>query len=117
MHNHIQIATHMLNVTFSMLHDLACAHRWNDECVCVYAVDYIRVYDWSKIIEHGVKSVGLIAGQHTPTIVSPNQYKMRFRLAMDRYFMVSPEHSSKLSVLAIANAPTNPPPETEKTDK
>jgi len=68
---------------------------------------------WDKRIEHGVKSVGLIAGQQTPTIVSPHQYKQRFRLAMDRYFMVSPDYHSKLSVLASANAHK----EDERADK
>jgi len=51
----------------------------------------------------GVKSVGLIAGQQTPTIISPHNYKQRFRLAMDRYFMSSPDHASKLSMLAVGN--------------
>jgi len=66
-------------------------------------IDYIRVYTWDKRLETGVKSVGLIAGQQTPTIISPHNYKQRFRLAMDRYFMSSPDHASKLSMLAVGN--------------
>jgi hypothetical protein len=63
---------------------------------------------WDKRLEMGVKSVGLIAGQQTPTIISPHNYKQRFRLAMDRYFMSSPDHASKLSMLAVGNnAATN----------
>lgn len=70
-------------------------------CVCVW-LDYVRVYTWDKKLEMGVKSVGLIAGQNMPTIISPQNYKIRFRLAMERYFMVSPEPSSKLSLLTTA---------------
>jgi hypothetical protein len=65
--------------------------------------DYVRVYTWDKKLEMGVKSVGLIAGQHMPTIISPQNYKIRFRLAMERYFIVSPAPSmapsSKRSLL------------------
>lgn len=97
----------------------------------------------------GVKSVGMIAGQNIPTIISPQNYKMRsytnhtqhnttqhnrtwqrekrvtnrnafwvslsfpslrfprlfrFRLAMERYFMVSPDHSSRLTLLSNSAA-------------
>lgn len=90
----------------------------------------------------GVKSVGIIAGQNVPTIISPVNYKIRsaqlnsqrtqaterhrsrapvhifprcssrasrlllvfrFRSAMERYFMVSPAHSSRLTLLAQTN--------------
>lgn len=50
--------------------------------------DYIRQYTWDKQLETGVKSLGMIAGKAQPTVVSPKVYKSRFRLAMDRYFMV-----------------------------
>ena len=46
--------------------------------------DYIRQYTWDKRLETGVKSVGIIAGQSRPTVISPQSYKIRFRLAMDR---------------------------------
>ena len=67
-----------------------------------FSTDYVRVYTWDKKLEMGVKSVGLIAGQNMPTIISPQNYKIRFRLAMERYFIVSPEQSSKLSLLTTA---------------
>eukprot|EP00475_Leptophrys_vorax_P045153 TRINITY_DN9293_c0_g1_i2.p1 TRINITY_DN9293_c0_g1~~TRINITY_DN9293_c0_g1_i2.p1 ORF type:complete len:969 (+),score=239.60 TRINITY_DN9293_c0_g1_i2:312-2909(+) len=53
-------------------------------------IDYLRQYTWDKQIETGVKSLGKIAGQGAPTVISPKSYKRRFRLAMERYFMVIP---------------------------
>lgn len=53
-------------------------------------IDYLRIYTWDKTMETAVKSLGKIAGQGAPTIISPKSYKKRFRLAMDRYFMVIP---------------------------
>ncbi len=50
----------------------------------------------------GVKSVGIIAGQQLPTIISPTNYKTRFRLAMQRYFIVSPGLSTAAASLAGA---------------
>lgn len=37
------------------------------------------------------KSVGMIAGQAEPTIIQPPQYRKRFSLAMERYFMTIPD--------------------------
>jgi len=53
-------------------------------------IDYVRQYTWDKRLETGVKSVGLIAGKALPTIIPPPEYKIRFRLAMDRYFVAAP---------------------------
>src|SRR5690349_8868407 len=98
--------------------------RLSMHAVCV---DYIRQYTWDKRVETGVKSVAMIAGKSLPTVISPQNYKLRldtnssyslllvslglfvlifvgncvlidmvgvlfrFRLAMDRYFMVAPD--------------------------
>lgn len=48
-------------------------------------VDYIRTFTWDKRIESLFKDLGG-AGGKTPTIVTPKQYKQRFRSAMERYF-------------------------------
>ena len=48
-------------------------------------VDYIRTFTWDKRVESWVKDLGG-AGGKTPTIVTPKQYKQRFRSAMERYF-------------------------------
>lgn len=75
------------------------------------SADYIRQYTWAASLEHGVKSVGRIAGQAVPTVISPPQYKQRFRDAMDRYFMVSPDPSSRLTILTSgSNASANANP-------
>ncbi len=54
-------------------------------------IDYLHQYTWDKQIETGVKSLGKIAGQSTPTVISPGSYKDRFRQAMERYFMAIPD--------------------------
>ncbi|PWA00505.1 hypothetical protein BB558_003441 [Smittium angustum] len=64
----------------------------NDELV-VGIVDYIRTFTWDKKLENWVKeSMFLGYGGKEPTIISPQQYKNRFREAMDRYFWMSPDN-------------------------
>lgn len=63
-------------------------------------IDYFRCYDVLKKIgeteggewckENGVKSVGMIIGEKAPTIVPPEDYKKRFRISMDSYFVTVP---------------------------
>ncbi|KAI8425966.1 hypothetical protein MSG28_004954 [Choristoneura fumiferana] len=47
-------------------------------------IDYIRTFTWDKKLEHLVKK-NLGSGQ--PTVVSPDEYKRRFRAAMRKYFL------------------------------
>jgi hypothetical protein len=47
-------------------------------------LDYIRTFTWDKRLENWMKDLGG-AGKE-PTIVTPKQYKQRFRSAMERYF-------------------------------
>lgn len=61
-------------------------------------IDYIRQYTWDKQLETGVKSLGMIAGRDAPTVISPNAYKNRFRIAIDRYFMTTPTRDSHLPI-------------------
>jgi 1-phosphatidylinositol-3-phosphate 5-kinase len=49
-------------------------------------IDYLRQYDYIKVMESNVKSVAMIAGGHAPTVIKPSHYKERFKQAMDRYF-------------------------------
>ena len=52
-------------------------------------VDYIRTYTWDKKLESWVKETGILGGGgKEPTILSPKQYRSRFKEAMDRYFHV-----------------------------
>ncbi|PVV02781.1 hypothetical protein BB560_002756 [Smittium megazygosporum] len=64
----------------------------NEELV-VGIVDYIRTYTWDKKLESWVKeSVFRSQGGKEPTIISPRQYKTRFRDAMEGYFWISTDN-------------------------
>jgi 1-phosphatidylinositol-3-phosphate 5-kinase len=63
----------------------------NSDQVVVGIIDYMRQYDIVKRMERMGKSVGMIAGQAEPTIIQPPQYRKRFVMAMDRYFMPVPD--------------------------
>ncbi|RKP02070.1 hypothetical protein CXG81DRAFT_11243 [Caulochytrium protostelioides] len=60
-------------------------------------VDFIRTFTWDKKVENWVKETAFLGGGGAPTVVSPRQYKTRFREAMDRYFLMVPDifHSGK----------------------
>jgi 1-phosphatidylinositol-3-phosphate 5-kinase len=56
-------------------------------------VDFIRTYTWDKKVENLMKEAVLVGTNkgEGPTIVTPKQYKERFRAAMEQYFpLVSP---------------------------
>ncbi len=51
-------------------------------------VDFVRTYTWDKKLESWVKESGILGGGgKEPTIISPKQYKERFREAMEKYFL------------------------------
>ncbi|CAG8499697.1 23686_t:CDS:10 [Racocetra persica] len=55
-------------------------------------LDFIRTFTWDKKLESWVKETGFLGGGgKEPTIVTPRQYKNRFREAMDRYFLMVPD--------------------------
>ncbi|WVQ85092.1 hypothetical protein IAT38_007256 [Cryptococcus sp. DSM 104549] len=59
-------------------------------------VDYIRTFTWDKKLESWVKDLGA-GGKGEPTIVTPKQYKLRFRTAMERfYFPAVPDRWTKV---------------------
>ncbi|CAH0730029.1 unnamed protein product, partial [Brenthis ino] len=62
-------------------------------------IDYIRTFTWDKKLEHLVKK-NLGSGQ--PTVVSPEQYRRRFRAAADKYFLQCPAHWDPLCPAAPA---------------
>ncbi|KFK41525.1 hypothetical protein AALP_AA2G140900 [Arabis alpina] len=56
-------------------------------------IDFMRQYTWDKHLETWVKASGILGGPKNaaPTIISPKQYKRRFRKAMTTYFLTVPE--------------------------
>ncbi|WVR06352.1 hypothetical protein IAU60_003383 [Kwoniella sp. DSM 27419] len=62
-------------------------------------VDYIRTFTWDKKLESWVKDSAFLggAGKGEPTIVTPKQYKLRFRTAMERFYFPSvPDRWTKM---------------------
>ncbi|XP_054808882.1 putative 1-phosphatidylinositol-3-phosphate 5-kinase FAB1C [Prosopis cineraria] len=59
-------------------------------------IDFMRQYTWDKHLETWVKATGILGGpkKAAPTIVSPKQYKKRFRKAMTTYFLTLPDQWS-----------------------
>ncbi|KAL7240259.1 hypothetical protein ACSBR2_006008 [Camellia fascicularis] len=59
-------------------------------------IDFIRQYTWDKHLETWVKASGILGGPRnaSPTIISPKQYKIRFRKAMTSYFLTVPDQWS-----------------------
>ncbi|KAL9229278.1 hypothetical protein vseg_004763 [Gypsophila vaccaria] len=56
-------------------------------------IDFMRQYTWDKHLETWVKASGILGGPKnvSPTIISPKQYKRRFRKAMTTYFLTVPD--------------------------
>ena len=64
-------------------------HHMSSQAKTNTILDYIRTYTWDKKLESWVKDASFLGGgahKGEPTIVTPKQYKARFRSAMERYF-------------------------------
>ncbi|KAG9444056.1 hypothetical protein H6P81_015396 [Aristolochia fimbriata] len=59
-------------------------------------IDFMRQYTWDKHLETWVKASGILGGPKnaSPTVISPKQYKKRFRKAMSTYFLTVPDQWS-----------------------
>ncbi|XP_028786923.1 1-phosphatidylinositol-3-phosphate 5-kinase FAB1B isoform X2 [Neltuma alba] len=59
-------------------------------------IDFMRQYTWDKHLETWVKTSGILGGPKNtaPTVISPQQYKKRFRKAMSAYFLMVPDQWS-----------------------
>ncbi|KAL6560021.1 hypothetical protein OROGR_005138 [Orobanche gracilis] len=59
-------------------------------------IDFMRQYTWDKHLETWVKTSGILGGPKnaSPTVISPKQYKRRFRKAMTTYFLMVPDQWS-----------------------
>ncbi|POO00265.1 Chaperonin Cpn60/TCP-1 family [Trema orientale] len=60
------------------------------ELVCGI-IDYLRQYTWDKQLETWVKS-SLVPKNLLPTVISPIEYKVRFRKFMSTHFLSVPDH-------------------------
>ena len=63
-------------------------------------IDFLRQYTWDKMLETYVKSSAIVGGggSANPTVISPDQYKKRFRKAMASYFVLIPDQESNSEV-------------------
>lgn len=61
------------------------------ELVCGI-IDYLRQYTWDKQLENWVKSSLVLPKNQLPTIISPIEYKKRFRKFISTHFLTVPDH-------------------------
>ncbi|TVU36332.1 hypothetical protein EJB05_18264 [Eragrostis curvula] len=54
-------------------------------------IDYLRQYTWDKQLESWVKTSLVVPKNQTPTVISPREYKLRFRAFMSQYFLSVPD--------------------------
>ncbi|KAH7433884.1 hypothetical protein KP509_07G091000 [Ceratopteris richardii] len=65
-------------------------------------IDFMRQYTWDKHLETWVKASGILGGPKNaaPTVISPKEYKKRFRKAMSTYFLMVPDQWSPSTVIS-----------------
>ncbi|KAI8455619.1 hypothetical protein BY996DRAFT_6431009 [Phakopsora pachyrhizi] len=73
-----------------MDYSLAVGFDEQNQNLYVGIIDYLQTYSWDKRLETLVKELGGTS-KEAPTIITPSLYKARFRKAMGRYFMPSPD--------------------------
>lgn len=54
-------------------------------------IDYLRQYTWDKQLETWVKASFVGPKNSLPTVITPKEYKKRFRKFMSRYFLTVPD--------------------------
>ncbi|RLN35123.1 1-phosphatidylinositol-3-phosphate 5-kinase FAB1A-like [Panicum miliaceum] len=54
-------------------------------------IDYLRQYTWDKQLESWVKTSLVVPKNLLPTVISPREYKIRFRAFMSQYFLSVPD--------------------------
>ncbi|KAK9478476.1 hypothetical protein V1514DRAFT_330808 [Lipomyces japonicus] len=75
-----------------MDYSLVIAIDQDKQQLVVGIIDCLRTFTWDKKLESWVKERGLVGGGgKVPTVVTPRQYKNRFREAMERYILMVPE--------------------------
>ncbi|KAM4698369.1 1-phosphatidylinositol 3-phosphate 5-kinase [Rhinophrynus dorsalis] len=85
--------SHFLSSHLIIDYSLLVGRDDNTDELVVGIIDYIRTFTWDKKLEMVVKSTGILGGQgKMPTVVSPELYRTRFCEAMDKYFLMVPDH-------------------------
>lgn len=64
-------------------------------------IDFMRQYTWDKHLETWVKTSGILGGPKnaSPTVISPQMYKKRFRKAMTAYFVMVPDQWTPQTII------------------
>ncbi|XP_020245118.1 putative 1-phosphatidylinositol-3-phosphate 5-kinase FAB1D [Asparagus officinalis] len=62
-------------------------------------IDYLRQYTWDKHLESWVKSSLVLPKNSLPTVISPKDYKNRFRKFMSKYFLTIPDAMESSTML------------------
>ncbi|KAI3431935.1 PIPK domain-containing protein [Psidium guajava] len=70
---------------------LVVVDQQKQELVCGI-IDFLRQYTWDKQLETWVKSSLYLPKNQSPTVISPKEYKKRFRKFMSAYFLCVPDN-------------------------
>lgn len=70
---------------------LVVVDQQKQELVCGI-IDYLRQYTWDKQLETWVKSSLYVPKNQLPTVISPKEYKKRFRKFMSAHFLCVPDN-------------------------
>ncbi|KAL2154972.1 hypothetical protein VTH82DRAFT_3648 [Thermothelomyces myriococcoides] len=85
--------------------------------ISVGIIDCIRTYTWDKQLESWIKNRGFAGGgRNRPTVTSPKEYKSRFREAMARYILQSPNCWHTFEDRVIPHTPATPRPRFEEDE-
>ncbi|KAK4105705.1 hypothetical protein N658DRAFT_463270 [Parathielavia hyrcaniae] len=83
--------------------------------IAVGIIDCIRTYTWDKQLESWIKNRGFAGGgRNRPTVTSPREYKSRFREAMARYILQSPNCWHTFGNRHSPSTPATPRPRFEE---
>lgn len=65
-------------------------------------IDYLRQYTWDKQLETMVKASLVVPKNESPTVISPRDYKKRFRKFMSKHFLTVPDDWSTENPSSVA---------------
>ncbi|XP_066383293.1 putative 1-phosphatidylinositol-3-phosphate 5-kinase FAB1D isoform X2 [Miscanthus floridulus] len=65
-------------------------------------IDYLRQYTWDKQLETMVKASLVVPRNESPTVISPRDYKKRFRKFMSKHFLTVPDDWSTENLPSVA---------------